>query len=650
MNNRLFFITLDPQTGTVSRISHPEDPDFMNWCGETGAWGGIHHRILRNGFKPDPLELVEFQQRGGAAVCMYENSALQVTVERFFDSEGRFTERYTFQNLRPVELFLSRGDLAVEVNLNDMYTDAEDCMTGRCNAHLWCGGNTAYINALRMGQSDINLGLVVTRGFVDSYSQNGTQTNRRGTFLLNCGHEILPPEGETVLEWKLFWHGGNEDFYRQAARFPQFIGIQAENYTVFSGETISFRVDTAACRVLLDGKEIPCYRDVDGARVEYKPQRLGAHRFTVQKGDYTTWADFFVAETFETLLQKRLRFIVEKQQCNSPGSRLDGAFLIYDNQEKHLVFDHAITDHNACRERVGMGLLLAKYLQTHSDDKLRAALDRFVAFVLREVYDADTGNVRDSLGPDGNLRLYNAPWIVMLFTELYSLTQDVVWLRHSLKILCNYYENGGNRFYPNGFSIYKTAKAFADAGLESEYLQVTEWFLLHADNMAKNGLLYPKHEVNYEQTIVTPAATFLSEAALLTGDSHYTEEAGKHIGVLERFNGLQPSFHLHQIPIRYWDDYWFGKSHLFGDVFPHYWSCLTARSFRDYAQASGEKTYQALAEQCMRNCLCLFGENGEGSCAYVYPFRLNETRGEFYDEWANDQDFALYFALELDMF
>jgi hypothetical protein len=46
MNNRLFFITLDPQTGTVSRISHPEDPDFMNWCGETGAWGSIHHRIL----------------------------------------------------------------------------------------------------------------------------------------------------------------------------------------------------------------------------------------------------------------------------------------------------------------------------------------------------------------------------------------------------------------------------------------------------------------------------------------------------------------------------------------------------------------------------------------------------------------------------
>ena len=52
----------------------------------------------------------------------------------------------------------------------------------------------------------------------------------------------------------------------------------------------------------------------------------------------------------------------------------------------------------------------------------------------------------------------------------------------------------------------------------------------------------------------------------------------------------------------------------------------------------------------MRNCLCLFNARGEGSCAYVYPFRLNEKPGEFYDEWANDQDFALYFAMELELF
>ena len=650
MQNAHFLITMDPWTGTVTRIVHPEDPRCMNWCGETGNWGRVHSALLRLGFTPDPLKLVDFQQKGGAAVSVYENAALEVTAERFFDADGRFTERYTFRNLREAELFLSRGDVAVEVDLNDVYTDAETCMVSRCNAHLWCGGHTAYINALRMGPSDQNLGLVVTRGLVDSYSQNGTGSNRRGTFLLNCGHQILKPDEETVLEWKLFWHTGNADFYRQVSGFAQYIGIEAEQYTVFEGENIVFRVRSKECRIFLDGEEIPGVCGEKGTMVEHTPKRLGAHRFVVQSGGYTTWADFFVAEPFETLLRKRIAFILEKQQYICPGSPLDGAFLIYDNQEKHMTFDHEITDHNACRERVGMGLLLAKYLQTHPDEKLRIALDRFIGFIRREIVNEETGEVRNGIGSGGKVRLYNAPWIVTLFTEMYCLTKQECWLRSILKILENYYAGGGSRFYPNGFSVYKTAKAFADAGMEAEYRKVSAWFLTHVDNMAQNGLMYPKHEVNYEQTIVTPAATFLSEAALLTGEDRYAREACLHIDALERFNGLQPSFHLHQIPIRYWDDYWFGKRNLFGDVFPHYWSCLTARAYRNYAKASGKMDYLTWAERCMRNCLCLFNARGEGSCAYVYPFRLNEKPGEFYDEWANDQDFALYFAIELELF
>ena len=52
----------------------------------------------------------------------------------------------------------------------------------------------------------------------------------------------------------------------------------------------------------------------------------------------------------------------------------------------------------------------------------------------------------------------------------------------------------------------------------------------------------------------------------------------------------------------------------------------------------------------MRNCLCLFTDDGRGSCAYVYPYRINGEKGQFYDEWANDQDFALYFALETGIY
>ena len=65
---------------------------------------------------------------------------------------------------------------------------------------------------------------------------------------------------------------------------------------------------------------------------------------------------------------------------------------------------------------------------------------------------------------------------------------------------------------------------------------------------------------------------------------------------------------------------------------------------------TGEEKYRDAGEECMRNCLCLFNDKGEGFCAYLYPFKLNEKDGAFYDEWANDQDFALYFALENDLF
>jgi len=170
------------------------------------------------------------------------------------------------------------------------------------------------------------------------------------------------------------------------------------------------------------------------------------------------------------------------------------------------------------------------------------------------------------------------------------------------------------------------------------------------NNMVKNGTSYPPHEVNYEQTIVSPAATMISEMGIITGEEKYISAAKEHIKILERFNGHQPSFHLNEIPIRFWDDFWFGKSRILGDTFPHYWSCLTARAYADYYNISCNEDYKKAAEECIRNCLCLFTDEGKGSCAYVYPYKVDEYKGQFFDEWANDQDFALYFALEIKIF
>lgn len=102
---------------------------------------------------------------------------------------------------------------------------------------------------------------------------------------------------------------------------------------------------------------------------------------------------------------------------------------------------------------------------------------------------------------------------------------------------------------------------------------------------------------------------------------------------------------MNEIAIRHWDGYWFGKREMWGDVYPHYWSMLTAAAYHYYSQCTGDASYQRRAENIVRNNLCLFFEDGKASCAYVYPYRVNGVRAGFYDPFANDQDWALVYYL-----
>ena len=63
---------------------------------------------------------------------------------------------------------------------------------------------------------------------------------------------------------------------------------------------------------------------------------------------------------------------------------------------------------------------------------------------------------------------------------------------------------------------------------------------------------------------------------------------------------------------------------------------------------TGESEWIDRAEECIRNCMCLIGDDGRGSAACVYPYRLDGRRGEFFDPWSNDQDLVLYDALYLN--
>lgn len=406
MQNAVFNIEFNKENGTVSEIWLNGDACSMNWVSENGMWGYIHC-INYDGLWGDyksrqrEMKLVSFSESEDSAVSVYSNEAVQLTVVRGFDVSGNFTESFTFKNLMYADAFLSEYNCGIEVPFNDVYTNADDCLAHRCNTHIWCGLESTYINALRMGVSNLNIGLAVTRGSFENYSVIDCGGNKRGRFVLNPSHFELSENEEYTIEWTLFPHGGKSDFVNKSLQTPQYIHIDAKHHTLLGGERIIFsaRAGKAAkdVRVYTKHGDIDFVIEDGEVKVDYLPEKNGEYKIYVEINGVRTYTEFVVKNSFEEILKKRIDFIVHRQQFNKPGSALDGAFLIYDNREEHVIFENCIGDHNASRERIGMGLLIARYLQTHENSEYRAALDKYIKFIQREIFDADSGCVYNTV-------------------------------------------------------------------------------------------------------------------------------------------------------------------------------------------------------------------------------------------------------------
>lgn len=194
---------------------------------------------------------------------------------------------------------------------------------------------------------------------------------------------------------------------------------------------------------------------------------------------------------------------------------------------------------------------------------------RYYGFVRREFFDEESGVVYNAAGKNPKTkRLYNAPWMSVFMMEMYKATGDKAFLERMVRLLRVYYSVGGENFYPNGLSLFETVTVLRQAGMAAEAAEIQSYYKTHVENIVKNGTNYPEHEVRYEQTIVTPAVMMLAQYYMLTGDKKLVEECRRHVRVLERFNGDQPSHYLNEISMRHWDGYWFGKCMIYGDTLP----------------------------------------------------------------------------------
>lgn len=114
---------------------------------------------------------------------------------------------------------------------------------------------------------------------------------------------------------------------------------------------------------------------------------------------------------------------------------------------------------------------------------------------------------------------------------------------------------------------------------------------------------------------------------------------------LRAFGGPQPHPRLYQIGVRHWDGFWFGRSRMWGDVFPHYWSVLTANALLALPDELRTAETDSEAQIIYRANLANFYDDGSATCAYVFPSAVDGVPGDFADSLSNDQDWALVWML-----
>jgi hypothetical protein len=200
----------------ISSLSHKDDPYNMNWVEGTQLWGTV--RVPKG---------------------------IHTKVSRSLTNHNTIREIYTFTNKTEFDIFSQLGNTSIYTTFNDDYESADVCMVKKCHAHIWCGGEVSYIMGLRMGGEAPHLGLILTKGSLKSYSVErdlSLISNDRGDFLVHVAPFELAPGESYTIEWELFWHEGKKDFYNQLLTYPNYIHIQAENYTLFEQEEINIEI------------------------------------------------------------------------------------------------------------------------------------------------------------------------------------------------------------------------------------------------------------------------------------------------------------------------------------------------------------------------------------------------------------------------
>jgi hypothetical protein len=647
---------LDPNTGSPVRFIADDAPDRryllhdgLKWHSDEHRWGSGHVITDRGAARWATPTTV--QQHEGAVLAGFDDvlDGLRIEVER--TGGDRLTERYRFTNTGRDPVTLT--SVGIQTPFADLYENAQAAIEQSVHAHLFTGGTWAWVLAQPMSGTGPHLGLIVRDGAVHGYSVESrnanTLSNARGHLVLQLTDQArnptafggqpairLAPGATHMLTWELGWYDDISAFLTDTAppavfdRFSAPVGtpirVQARDAPV---------IDDDAVRVDPD----PSGWTIHAARPGMYPIRVGGGRTAVQFHD-----------PVQATVRRRAEYILRYQRAGERAGVRRYALLPVDTRYRLAQPTSGWQDWTDGAERIGMAVLLQVarsrgWIGPDADD----ALDGWARFARAELLDDSFAPRRGSSDPLGiGPRLYDAPWLAEFFLERHHhLTRTrgdgTEELLVAERVLRRAFELGAERFLAIGFSetvvavadaLEHTGSAEAAARLRQQLVTSARYFLDQGDRL-------PPHEVAYEQSIVAPLVSLLTDAHHLTGDPVFLTAIADRLPWLLAFGGPQPHARLHGIAIRHWDGYWFGIDRQWGDVFPHYWSALTASALLRLPPQLRTPEQDRLAGQILAANLANFFPDGSATCAFVMPTTVDGRAAHSPDPLANDQDWHL---------
>lgn len=670
LRDKNFLVEVCETTGATARISAAADE--MNWVLDHSNWGLI-----------DGFETQSVSEEDGKILVITRNEkkSLAVIIEKKLNEDGYF-ETYSITNNSHTEFFLTKENFGIPMPYDCLYDPGRDIMNDCCLTHLWCGGDCAWMYSVKCNGYAPYLAMDVTEGAIDDYSIDYDLSRTingsfyRGAFVLHPRQCVIMPGEELKLVFR--YRFTDEKPETAPLSYENAIRLTADRYSIWQGETVKILFESAApwenLKLLCNGEELTYTKNGNCAEAVYAFSSVGERKITAEVDGKKTWLYLNVLLPVDEILQKRADFITQKQQYHKLGSHIDGAYLIYDDDTKSVYYDDVFPDHNAGRERVAMGVVVCKAQQAKYDEKRMESLKKYRTFIEREIFDEETGVVYNQVCRDNTWeRVFNFPWVATFYLEYYRLTGERKCLENAGKILVKFFELTEGRFDAQCIEAYNTIQCLEKEGFSSMAQRLKELFLHYLDSI-NSVIAGGKHmlETSYVSEYPNLRMCYFSQAYLLTGKGEYLTQARDYYVKTQAFFGQQPDFHLNGVNIRYWDRYWFGKHQSYGDVFPHYWSSLAGWGMYWYDKAcrDGQARYETYSN--LTGNLCVYREDGFAANNYYYPykvvqhFKTTETMqddqisgafhhqqehlrpgvfyGKDYDHWANDQDWALYYA------